>query len=31
MNQDRMRWRDRKMWVDVGEKTIVTTLDALQP
>lgn len=29
MNQDRMRWRDREMWVDVGEKTIVTTLEAL--
>lgn len=31
MNQDRIRWRDREMWVDVGEKTIVTTLAALQP
>lgn len=31
MNQDRMRWRDREMWVDVREKTIVTTLEALLP
>lgn len=26
-----MRWRDREMWVDVGERTIVTTLEALWP
>ncbi|KAI9522998.1 hypothetical protein NQZ68_031858 [Dissostichus eleginoides] len=31
MNQDRMRWRDTEMWVDVGEKTMVTTLEAPQP
>lgn len=28
MKQDRIRLRDRAMWVDVGEKTIVTTLEA---
>lgn len=31
MKQDRIRWRDREMWVDVGEKTIVTTLEGLWP
>lgn len=31
MKQDRIRWRDREMWVDVGEKTIVTTLECLWP
>lgn len=31
MNQDRIRWRDREMWVDVGGKTLVTTLEALWP
>lgn len=28
MKLDRIRWRDRAMWVDVGETTIVTTLEA---
>lgn len=28
MKQDRIRWKDRAMWVAVGEKTIVTTLGA---
>lgn len=31
MKQDRMRWRDGVMWVDVREKTIVTALEAFQP
>lgn len=31
MNQDRKRWSDIEMWVDVGEKTIVTTLEASWP
>lgn len=31
MNEDRVRWRDGEMWVDAGEKTIVTTLEDPQP
>lgn len=29
--QDGKRWSDIEMWVDVGEKTMVTTLEASWP